>query len=32
MNPNTETAILARMLESDERELTPEAARYLPSI
>src|ERR1035438_5550682 len=30
--PNTEAAILARMLESDERELTPEAARYLLSI
>jgi hypothetical protein len=31
ITPNTETAILARMLES-ERELTPEAALYLLSI
>ena len=32
LTPNTESAILARILESDERELTPEAARYLLSI
>jgi hypothetical protein len=32
ITPNTETAILARMLGSDERELTPDAARYLLSI
>ncbi len=31
-SPNTEAAILTRMLEYDERELTPDAARYLPSI
>lgn len=31
MTSNTETAILARMFES-EQELTPEAARYLLSI
>jgi hypothetical protein len=30
--PNTESDILARILESDERELTPEAARYLLSL
>jgi hypothetical protein len=32
VTPNTEAAILARMLESDERNLTPDAARYLLSI
>jgi hypothetical protein len=32
VSPNTEAAILARMLEFDERELTPDAARYLLSI
>jgi len=32
VTPNTEAAILARMLEPDERELTPDAARYLLSI
>ncbi len=32
ITPNTEAAILARILESDEQELTPEAARYLLSI
>ena len=30
--PNTEAAILARILDADERELTPEAARYLLSM
>jgi hypothetical protein len=29
---NTEAAILARIIESDERELTPEAAQYLISM
>ncbi len=29
---NTEAAILARILESEDRELTPEAARYLLAI
>lgn len=33
ITPNTEAAILARILiESDEAELSPEAARYLLSI
>jgi hypothetical protein len=32
VTPNTEAAILARILQSDERELTPDAARYLLSI
>ncbi len=32
LTPNTESAILARLLESDGRELTPEAARYLLSM
>jgi hypothetical protein len=30
--PNTEAAILARIIEADERELTPEAVRYLLSM
>jgi hypothetical protein len=29
---NTEAAILARILQSENKELTPEAARYLLSI
>ena len=32
LTPNSEAAILARILESDERELTPDAARYLLSM
>jgi hypothetical protein len=32
LTPNTEAAILARIIEADERELTPEAARYLLSM
>jgi hypothetical protein len=32
ITPNTEAAILGRILEADERELTPEAARYLLSM
>jgi hypothetical protein len=31
-NPNTEAAILARIIQSDERELTPEIARFLLSM
>jgi hypothetical protein len=30
--PNTEAAILARIIQTDERELTPDAARYLLSM
>jgi hypothetical protein len=30
--PNTEAAILARIIQSEERELTPEVARYLLSM
>jgi hypothetical protein len=30
--PNTESEILARILKSDERELTPKAAWYLLSL
>ena len=29
---NTEAAILARIIQADERELSPEAARYLLSM
>jgi hypothetical protein len=29
ITPNTEAAILARIIQSEERELTPEVARYL---
>ena len=29
IEPNTEAAILSRMIQTGERELTPEAARYL---
>ena len=29
ITPNTEAAILARIIQTDERELTPDAARYL---
>jgi hypothetical protein len=32
VTPNTEAAILARIIEADERELTPDAARYLLSM
>ncbi len=32
LTPNTEAAILARILESQNRKLTPDAARYLLSI
>jgi len=32
ITPNTEAAILARIIQSDERELTPDAARYLLSM
>jgi hypothetical protein len=32
VTPNTEAAILARIIQSEERELTPEAARYLLSM
>ncbi|HEX7359086.1 MAG TPA: hypothetical protein VF283_01205 [Bryobacteraceae bacterium] len=32
VTPNTEAAILARIIQTDERELTPEAARYLLSM
>src|SRR5271165_505577 len=30
--PNTEAAILARIIQTDERDLTPDAARYLLSM
>ena len=30
--PNTESAILARILQADEQELTPDAARYWLSV
>ncbi|MBV8809627.1 MAG: hypothetical protein JO033_13215 [Acidobacteriaceae bacterium] len=32
LTPNTEAAILARIIQADERELTPDAARYLLSM
>lgn len=32
ITPNSEAAILARIIQSDERQLTPEAARYLLSM
>jgi len=32
VTPNTEAAILARIIQSEERELTPEVARYLLSM
>jgi hypothetical protein len=32
ITPNTEAAILARIIQTDERELTPDAARYLLSM
>jgi hypothetical protein len=32
LTPNTESAILARILESEERDLTPEADHYLLSM
>ena len=31
-SPNTEAAILARIIQSDDRELIPDAARYLLSM
>jgi hypothetical protein len=31
-SPNTEAAILARIIDADERQLTPDAARYLLSM
>jgi hypothetical protein len=32
ITPSTEAAILARIIQSDEQELTPEVARYLLSM
>jgi hypothetical protein len=32
ITPNTEAAILARIIQADDRELTPDAARYLLSM
>lgn len=32
MAPNTEAAILARVLETDQKEMTPDVARYLRAI
>jgi len=32
VTPNTEAAILARIIQADEHELTPEVARYLLSM
>lgn len=32
VTPNTEAAILARIIQADECELTPETARYLLSM
>jgi hypothetical protein len=32
VTPNTEAAILARIIQADERELTPDVARYLLSM
>lgn len=32
VTPNTEAAILARIIQADEQELTPDAARYLLSM
>jgi hypothetical protein len=32
ITPNSEAAILARIIQADERQLTPEAARYLLSM
>ena len=32
LTPNTESAILARILQADEQELTPDAARYWLSV
>jgi hypothetical protein len=32
VTPNTEAAILARIIQSDESELSPEVARYLISM
>jgi hypothetical protein len=32
VTPNTEASILARIIQSDEKELTPEVARYLLSM
>jgi hypothetical protein len=32
ITPNSEAAILARIIQADKRQLTPEAARYLLSM
>jgi len=32
ITPNSEAAILARIIQADEEELTPDAARYLLSM
>jgi len=32
IQPNTEAAILGRIIQTDEQELTPDAARYLLSM
>jgi hypothetical protein len=32
VSPNTEAAILARIIQTDEQDLTPDAARYLLSM
>jgi hypothetical protein len=32
VTPNTEASILARIIQSDEKELTPDVARYLLSM
>ncbi len=32
VTPNTEAAILARIIQAEDRELTPEIARYLLSM
>ncbi len=32
LTPNTEAAILARIIQADDRQLTPEAAQYLLSM
>jgi hypothetical protein len=32
ITPNTEAAILARIIQADERQLTPDAAQYLLSM
>lgn len=32
IEPNTEAAILARVIEADQKEITPDVARYLLSM